>query len=78
MKEDEIIADDKARWEVTVVMAPATEAMLAMAGVDTGARVPDLVCGAGSQTLQAARRVGPQGQVVANDMAEMMRHQVRE
>jgi hypothetical protein len=37
-----------ARWEATVVMAPATEAMLAMAGVDTGARVLDLACGAGS------------------------------
>jgi SAM-dependent methyltransferase len=69
-----------ARWEATITswMAPATEAMLAMAGVDTGARVLDIACGAGSQTLRAARRVGPQGQVVANDIAEMMLHHVRE
>ena len=32
----------------------------------------------GDQTLQAARRVGPQGQGVANDIAEMMLHHVRE
>jgi ubiquinone/menaquinone biosynthesis C-methylase UbiE len=59
-------------------MAPATEAMLAMAGGDLGAWVLDLASGAGSQTLQAARRVGPHGHVVASDIAEMMRHQVRE
>jgi SAM-dependent methyltransferase len=69
-----------ARWDATVAawMAPATEAMLAMAGVGTGMRVLDLASRAGSQTLQAARRVGPQGQVVANDMAEMMLHHARE
>jgi SAM-dependent methyltransferase len=69
-----------ARWEATITswMAPDTEAMLAMAGVDTGARVLNIACGAGSQTLRAARRVGPQGQVVANDIAEMMLHHVRE
>ena len=69
-----------ARWEATIApwMAPATEAMLAMAGVDTGARVLDLASGAGSQTLQAARRVGPHGHVVASDMADTMLHHVRE
>jgi SAM-dependent methyltransferase len=69
-----------AQWEATIVnwMAPATEAMLAMAGVDAGARVLDLACGAGSQTLQAARRVGAQGQVVANDISATMLHYVRE
>jgi SAM-dependent methyltransferase len=69
-----------ARWEATIApwMAPATEAMLAMAGVDTGARVLDLACGAGSQTLQAARRVGPHGHVVASDIADTMLHHMRE
>ena len=69
-----------ARWETTVAnwMEPATETMLTMAGVDTGARVLDLACGAGSQTLRAAHRVGPLGQVVANDIAESMLHHVRE
>ena len=44
-----------ARWEATVAtwMEPATTAMLAMAGVDAGARVLDLACGAGSQMLRA-------------------------
>ena len=69
-----------ARWEATVAawMEPATEAMLAMAGVDTGARVLDLASGAGSQTLLAARRVGPQGHVVASDIADTMLHHVLE
>jgi SAM-dependent methyltransferase len=69
-----------ARWEATVAtwMAPATETMLTMAGVNVGARVLDLASGAGSQTLQAARRVGAQGHVVASDIADTMLHHVRE
>jgi SAM-dependent methyltransferase len=69
-----------ARWEATVAtwMEPATTAMLAMAGVDAGARVLDLASGAGSQTLRAAHRVGAQGHVVASDIAEAMLHHVRE
>jgi SAM-dependent methyltransferase len=69
-----------ARWEATIAtwMEPATEAMLAMAGVDAGARVLDVASGAGSQTLQAARRVGPRGHVVASDIADTMLHHVRE
>lgn len=66
-----------AKWEETVAnwLAPATEAMLDMAGVVPGARVLDLASGAGSQALEAARRVGPQGHVVASDIAEtMLRH----
>jgi SAM-dependent methyltransferase len=68
-----------ARWEPTIAawMGPATEVMLAMAGVGVGVRVLDLASGAGSQTLQAARRVGPGGEVVANDIADtMLRHVV--
>lgn len=66
-----------ARWEsaVSAWMKPATEAMLDLAGVSTGARVLDLACGAGSQTLRAALRVGPDGHVVASDISEtMLRH----
>jgi SAM-dependent methyltransferase len=68
------------RWEATVTtwMEPATAAMLSMAGVDVGARVLDLASGAGSQTLQAARRVGSQGHVIASDIADTMLHHVRE
>jgi SAM-dependent methyltransferase len=46
--------------------------MLEMAGVVTGASVLDLACGAGSQTIRAAQLVGPDGRVVANDIAETM------
>jgi SAM-dependent methyltransferase len=69
-----------ARWEATIAtwMEPATEAMLAMAGVDAGARVLDLASGAGSQTLRAAQRVGPHGHVIASDIADTMLHHVRE
>jgi SAM-dependent methyltransferase len=69
-----------ARWEATIAawMEPATEAMLAMAGVDTGARVLDLASGAGSQTLRAAQRVGAQGHVVASDIADTMLRHVQE
>jgi SAM-dependent methyltransferase len=69
-----------ARWEATIAawMEPATEAMLAMAGVAVGAQVLDLASGAGSQTVQAAHRVGAQGHVVASDIADTMLHHVRE
>lgn len=69
-----------ARWEPTIAawMKPATEAMFAMADIDVGARVLDLACGAGSQTLDAARRVGPQGSVVASDISDTMLQHVRE
>ena len=69
-----------ARWETIVAtwMEPATETMLAMAGVETGARVLDLACGAGSQTLRAAQRVGVQGHVTASDITDTMLHHVQE
>jgi ubiquinone/menaquinone biosynthesis C-methylase UbiE len=69
-----------ARWEPTVAawMAGATGAMLDMAGIAPGARVLDLACGAGSQTLEAARRVGPSGAVLAVDIAQNMLEHVRE
>jgi SAM-dependent methyltransferase len=59
-------------------MEPATEAMLAMAGVDVGARVLDLASGAGSQALRAAQRVGAQWHIVASDIADTMLHYVQE
>lgn len=65
------------RWESTIAewMEPATEAMLDMAGVEVGSHVLDLACGAGSQTLRAAQRVGPDGHVLASDIsAKMLRH----
>lgn len=47
----------------------ATTAMLDMADVKTGARVLDVAAGAGDQTLAAAARVGPKGQVLATDLS---------
>src|SRR6266536_3429269 len=49
-----------------------------MAGVKPGLRVLDLSCGAGSQTLRAASRVGPTGSVVATDISANMLEYVRE
>lgn len=63
-----------AKWESTIAawMNPATDLMLDMAGVVPGARILDVACGAGSQSLIAAKRVGKQGHVVASDISETM------
>jgi SAM-dependent methyltransferase len=58
-------------------LAEVTDTMLDMAGVDAGVRVLDLACGAGSQSLRAAERVGPNGRVVACDISATMLAQVR-
>lgn len=50
----------------------STEAMIAMAGVETGARVLDVAAGAGDQTLDVARRVGPSGAVLATDLSPVI------
>ncbi len=59
------------RWGQTLEswLGPATEAMLDAAGVRPGARVLDVAAGAGGQTLAAARRVGPDGHVLATDIS---------
>jgi SAM-dependent methyltransferase len=51
-------------------LAEATEVMLDLAEVRAGARVLDVAAAAGGQTLAAARRVGPQGSVLATDISE--------
>lgn len=68
-----------ARWEhaYDAGFAEATEALLDMAGVGPGMRVLDIACGAGGQTLLAARRAGPAGRVVATDIAPTMLAHVR-
>jgi SAM-dependent methyltransferase len=50
----------------------ATEAMLAMAEVEPGARVLDVAAGAGDQTLDIARRIGPGGSVLATDLSPVI------
>jgi SAM-dependent methyltransferase len=46
-----------------------TDAMLSMAGIKLGARVLDAAAGAGDQTLDIARMVGPDGYVLATDIS---------
>ncbi len=69
-----------AKWERTIAKwaEPATETMQEMAGITPGVRVLDLACGAGNQTLSAARRVGHFGHVVASDISETMLQHVQE
>jgi predicted methyltransferase len=51
------------RWAPTLKswLGTATDRMLDLAGVTSGARVLDVAAGAGDQTLHIARRVGPGG-----------------
>lgn len=59
------------RWDPTLTgwLGAATDRMLDLAGVDTGAAVLDVAAGAGGQTLAAARRGGPTGRVLATDIS---------
>ncbi len=50
-------------------LADATVAMMDAAGIREGARVLDIAAGAGDQTLDIARRVGPGGHVLATDIS---------
>lgn len=49
-----------------------TDAMLDMAGIARGATVLDVAAGAGDQTLDIARRVGPTGRVLATDLSPVI------
>jgi ubiquinone/menaquinone biosynthesis C-methylase UbiE len=51
---------------------PATEMMLDLARISAGDRVLDIAAGTGDQTLLAARRVGPDGYVLATDLSAAM------
>lgn len=50
-------------------LGEATETMFDLAGIAAGSRVLDVAAGAGEQSLRAARRVGPTGEVLATDIA---------
>jgi enediyne biosynthesis protein CalE5 len=51
------------------------EALVELARVEPGSRVLDIAAGYGEPALTAARRVGPEGHVVATDIsAEMLAH----
>jgi SAM-dependent methyltransferase len=50
-------------------LGEATEAMLDLARIGPGDRVLDIAAGAGGQSIAAARRVGPEGSVLATDIS---------
>ena len=59
------------RWNPTLKtwLGPATDLMLDMAQVKKGFRILDIAAGAGEQSITAAERVGPEGLVLATDLA---------
>jgi SAM-dependent methyltransferase len=76
----ELAAPGWAKWEhvFATSLSEATEALMDMADVRRGMRVLDVACGAGSQSIQAAKRVGPDGGVVASDISSTMLDHVRQ
>jgi len=50
-------------------LGPATETMFDMCHIKTGSRVLDVAAGAGEQSVAAAKRVGPNGYVLATDLS---------
>ena len=75
----EAAAPGWAKWEeaFSVGLSGATDTLIDMADIRPGTRVLDLACGAGSQTLHAAIRVGPDGMIVASDISATMLEYVR-
>ena len=63
-----------AKWEhvFSAGLSDATDTLIDMAGIRPGMRVLDLACGAGSQTIQTAKRVGRNGSIVASDISATM------
>jgi SAM-dependent methyltransferase len=69
------------RWGPTLEtwLGEATELMLDLARIREGSRVLDVAAGAGGQTLAAARRIGPNGAVLATDIASnILEHAAQE
>lgn len=75
----ETAAPGWAKWEhaFATSFSQATDALIDMAGIRPGMRVLDVACGAGSQSIQAAKRVGSKGKVVASDISATMLEHVR-
>jgi SAM-dependent methyltransferase len=59
------------RWgpDIESWLGDATERMLDATGISSGSTVLDVAAGAGGQSLAAARRVGPDGRVLATDIS---------
>src|SRR5947208_8135900 len=62
------------RWSPTIDAGTSgiSERLVALAGVEAGKRVLDVAAGYGEPALTAARRVGPDGAVVATDISPEM------
>jgi SAM-dependent methyltransferase len=54
------------------MIAPAGEALMAHAAYRSGERVVDVGCGGGATTIEIARAVGPDGEVLGLDIAPML------
>ncbi len=69
-----------AKWErkFSAGLTEVTNTLMDMAGIGPGHRVLDLACGAGSQSILAAKRVGPSGSIVASDISGTMLVHVRQ
>jgi SAM-dependent methyltransferase len=59
------------RWSPTLNqwLGKATDRMLEMAGIREGHRVLDIAAGAGEQSITTAKKVGPNGHVLATDIS---------
>lgn len=87
---DEVKVEQRATWtrvaaawkrwaaEHRVATRPVSEAVLRAAALEPGLRVLDVACGAGDPALEAARRVAPDGRVVAIDLSAEMLATARE
>jgi SAM-dependent methyltransferase len=53
-------------------LASATKKMLDLADIKLGQRVLDVAAGTGDQSIEAARRAGPSGHVLATDLSTSM------
>ena len=75
----EMAAPGWAKWEhvFATSFSEATDALIEMTGIEPGMRVLDIACGAGSQSIRAAMRTGPEGRVVASDISATMLEHVR-
>jgi SAM-dependent methyltransferase len=58
--------------QIRAWLREATDAMLALADIREGSRVLDIAAGAGDQTLDIAKRVGPSGAVLATDLSPVI------
>src|SRR3954468_17835984 len=65
-------ADAWRRWQPVIDgwLREGTDMMLHLADVHAGARGLGVAAGAGGQSFAAAQRVGPDGEVLATDIAE--------